>query len=147
MRVKTEFPQVRRIVTHPPALPGAAGSSRAAPHSPRVMPSRGRRGRASRGGDEYVGDAFLLQASVVLCAAAAVGWTVLQIALYGGTEPALIVIPLLYIAGVAAAIAYERFWCVRPPARRVLSMTRTAASPDARPRDARFLPARTECVY
>ena len=37
---------------------------------------------------EVEGDAFLLQVSVILCACAALAWSLLQVILYQGDEPA-----------------------------------------------------------
>ena len=70
------------------------------------------KGRAAK---NVEGDAFLLQASVLVCSAASLGWTTLQIVLYGGSEPAMIVVPLMYNAIVYGVVAYERFHLrVRP---------------------------------
>ena len=57
----------------------------------------------------------MLQASVLVCSAASLGWTALQIVLYGGSEPAMVVVPLMYNVIVYGAVAYERFYLrVRP---------------------------------
>ena len=82
-----------------------------------AKPARsGSKGRKRGGGGSSIeGDAFLLQASVLVCSCASLGWTVLQIALYGGSEPAMIVAPLMYNVVVYGAIFYERFRLRRSP--------------------------------
>ena len=78
-------------------------------------PTRVGRRRKSRAAKIIEGDAFLLQASVLVCSAASLGWTALQIVLYGGSEPAMVVVPLMYNVIVYGAVAYERFYLrVRP---------------------------------
>jgi class 3 adenylate cyclase len=83
-----------------------------------MKPTRiGRRRKGGKGGAAKTieGDAFLLQASVLVCSAASLGWTTLQIVLYGGSEPAMIAVPLMYNVIVYGAVAYERFHLrVRP---------------------------------
>lgn len=77
-----------------------------------MKPTRiGRRRKGGKGGAAKTieGDAFLLQASVLVCSAASLGWTTLQIVLYGGSEPAMIAVPLMYNVIVYGAVAYERF--------------------------------------
>ena len=64
---------------------------------------------------EVEGDAFLLQVSVILCACAALAWSLLQVILYQGDEPALVTIPLLYIAAVFPTAWYERYRLHRKP--------------------------------
>lgn len=64
---------------------------------------------------EVEGDAFLLQVSVILCACAALCWSLLQVILYQGDEPALVTIPLLYIAAVFPTAWYERYRLHRKP--------------------------------
>ena len=71
---------------------------------------RRRKGGKGRAAKTIEGDAFLLQASVLVCSAASLGWTTLQIVLYGGSEPAMIVVPLMYNVTVYGAVAYERFY-------------------------------------
>ena len=76
---------------------------------------RHRKGGKGRAAKTVEGDAFLLQASVLVCSAASLGWTTLQIVLYGGSEPAMIVVPLMYNVIVYGVVAYERFHLrVRP---------------------------------
>ena len=76
---------------------------------------RRRKRDKSRAAKTIEGDAFLLQASVLVCSAASLGWTALQIVLYGGSEPAMVVVPLMYNVIVYGAVAYERFYLrVRP---------------------------------
>ena len=58
------------------------------------------------------GDVFLLQASVLLCGCAACGWALLQVIIYGSSEPWMVAIPLVYPLVTCTAIAYERFRCV-----------------------------------
>ena len=58
---------------------------------------------------DVTGDTFLLQASVVLCGCAACGWAVLQVILYRSSEPAMVIIPLLYPLANGLAVVYERF--------------------------------------
>lgn len=78
-------------------------------------PTRVGRRRKSRAAKIIEGDAFLLQASVLVCSAASLGWTALQIVLYGGSEPAMVVVPLMYNVIVYGAVSYERFYLrVRP---------------------------------
>ena len=76
---------------------------------------RHRKGGKGRAAKTVEGDAFLLQASVLVCSAASLGWTTLQIVLYGGSEPAMIVVPLMYNVIVYGVVPYERFHLrVRP---------------------------------
>ena len=76
---------------------------------------RRRKRDKSRAAKTIEGDAFLLQASVLVCSAASLGCTALQIVLYGGSEPAMVVVPLMYNVIVYGAVAYERFYLrVRP---------------------------------
>ena len=58
------------------------------------------------------GDFFLLQASVVLCSCAASMWAALQVFLYRLSEPAMVIIPLLYPLLTWGSVFYERFWFV-----------------------------------
>ena len=67
--------------------------------------------RASGGSSAEAGDAFLLHASVLLCACAATAWAMFQVVLYGSKEPAMVIIPLMYPVAVTCAVAYERFRC------------------------------------
>ena len=100
---------------YPALIANARVVSRVAMAKPPRVASR--RTRIGRGGSavRIEGDAFLLHGSVFVCGCGSLGWTVLQVALYGDEEPALVVVPLMYIAVVSFAIAYERFVLHRSP--------------------------------
>lgn len=75
--------------------------------------------KARHSGVVVSGDTFLLQASVLVCGAAACGWALLQVILYGASEPWMVAIPLVYPLATFAAVAYERkrldSWTPFPP--------------------------------
>ena len=78
---------------------------------------RRRRRKAAAAHAPESGDTFLLHASVMIVAAAALAWTMFQVVLYGGSEPAMVVIPFMYPVVVFSVSSYERFRCVSPPPR------------------------------
>ena len=91
----------------------ADGTSRA---ERRPRRRRRRRNAAAAHAPES-GDTFLLHASVMIVAAASLAWTMFQVVLYGGSEPAMVVIPFMYPVVVFSVSSYERFRCVSPPPR------------------------------
>ena len=49
---------------------------------------------------------------MLLCGAAACGWTLLQVIIYGSSEPWMVAVPLVYPLVTGTVIVYERFRCV-----------------------------------